>query len=233
LGSVYYGDLPCASWPVHPTTEERPAYLTTDAYPIFVLASTTDPATPYAGALRIFEQAADGYLVTQPGGPHVIFGRGTPCPDELITAFLVEGELPSDRRTRCEPMVPDSFAPLPPATASADGDPGTALLGVDDEANYAPEYWAWDGSGELPVGCLHGGFMTYVANDVGYDVTFDGCEHVGGLAISGTGSIDDVEGTFTMSVTAPGGTEVDYERDAEYAVSVSGTWFGDPVEVDG
>ena len=33
LGSIFYGDLPCSSWPVHPVVDERPAYLTTDAYP--------------------------------------------------------------------------------------------------------------------------------------------------------------------------------------------------------
>ena len=232
LGSIFYGDLPCSSWPVDPVADDRPAYLTTDAYPMLILASTTDPATPYAGALRLFEQAGDGYLVRQPGGPHIIFGRGNPCPDEVVTAFLVDGELPAERETECEPMVPDPFVPLPPASVSADDDPVTALLALDDEASYGAEFWAWDGVEDLAVGCLHGGSMTYAANDVGYDLTFDECELSAGLPVSGTGLIDDVELTFTMSVTAPGRTAVEYLRDA-YAVTVTGTWFGDEVEVEG
>ena len=233
LGSIFYGDLPCASWPVDPVVDERPGYLTTDAYPTLILASTTDPATPYAGALRLFEEAGDGYLVRQPGGPHIIFGRGNPCPDELVTSFLLDGELPAERETECEPMVPDPFVPLAPASASADDDPVTALLAIDDEANYGPEYWAWDGVEDLAVGCLRGGSMTYAANDVGYDLTFDACEISAGLAVSGTGLIDDVEGSFTMSITAPGGTELEYGRDADYAVTVTGTWFGTEVDVEG
>ncbi len=231
LGSVFYGDLPCASWPVHAPTEERPPYITTDDFPILVLASTTDPATPYAGAQRIFEHAADGYLVTQPGGPHVIFGRGNACPDELVTAFLVDGERPA-RETECEPMTPDPYAPLPPASVSGESDPVTAMLGVDDEVNYSPDYWAWDGVEDLVVGCLHGGTLTYTATDEGYGVMLNGCAVSDGLPLSGKGLIDDAEGTFTLTATGPDGTDLAYERDAEYAVTLTGTWFGTDVNVE-
>jgi pimeloyl-ACP methyl ester carboxylesterase len=232
LGSIFYGDLPCASWPAGGADDQRPAYLTTDAYPLFVLASTTDPATPYAGAQRIFEQAGDGYLVTQPGGPHVIFGRGTPCPDEMITAFLVDGVLPSERETECEPMAPDPFIPLPPPSVAADDDPVAVLLAIDDEIYYQPEFWAWDGVKKLQVGCLLGGFVTFAANDVGYDLGLEACELVDGLPLTGEGVIDEVEGTTTMTVTSPGDTDLVYKRDAEYLVTVSGTWFGDAVDIE-
>jgi hypothetical protein len=232
LGSIFYGDLPCTSWPVEPASGRRPAYLTTDAYPMLVLASTTDPATPYVGARRIYERAGDGYLVTQPGGPHIIFGRGNACPDELVTAFLVDGEMP-DRETECEPMTPDPFIPLPPASASADDDPAEVLLAIDDELYYQPEFWAWDGSDELSVGCLYGGSVTYVASDVGFDLTLDDCELVAGLALSGFGVYDEVEGTMRMTAGAPGETGITYERDADYAVRLIGTWFGFPVGPEG
>lgn len=75
--------------------------------------------------------------------------------------------------------------------------------------------------------------MTYGPTNVGYTVTLDACEVVGDLPLSGEGVIDDLAGTFTMRVTAPGGTDVDYQRDADDAVTVTGTWFGDAVDVEG
>lgn len=232
LGSVYYGDLPCASWPVH-AEGGRPANLTTDAYPILVLASTTDPATPYAGALRIVEAAGDGYLITQPGGPHVLFGRGNACPDDLVTALLVDGTLPAERETTCEPMAPDPYYPIPPASADADADPLTVMASIDDEINLSPDYWLWSGAKALNVGCLHGGLMRYTLDEDGSTVTLDACEAIAGLPLSGVGGIRDVEGTFSLDVTAPGGTELRYERDAEGALSVSGAWFGIEIESEG
>ena len=233
LGSVYYGDLPCVSWPVHAPPGARPPHLTTDAYPTLVLASTTDPATPYAGALRLFEAAGDGYLVTQPGGPHVIFGRGNACPDDLVTAYLIDGTLPDERETTCEPMAPDPYYALPPASADASSDPITVMLGIDDEIGLNPDYWAWTGLGTLAIGCLHGGTLSYAPDDIGSDVTMTECEMVAGLPLSGEGQIDDVKGTFSLDVTGPEGTDLSYLRDAEGALSVTGTWFGESVDLEG
>jgi len=228
LGSIFYGDLPCASWPVHPATEARPDYLTDTPFPIVVLASTTDPATPYAGALRIFENATDGYLISQPGGPHVIFGRGNPCPDDLITDLLLDGTLP-ERETTCEPMSPDPYLPVPAASLTDDLGALEAMVATDDEINYSPDYWAWDGVDPLAVGCLNGGRMTYEPTAVGYRVQLRRCELTAGLPLTGHAVIDDVEGTFRLTVESPGGTSLRYLRDADGAVSVTGRWRGERV----
>ena len=173
LGSLFYGDLPCASWPVHPASEARPAYLVTDAFPMLVLASTTDPATPYAGARRIFENAGDGYLVTQPGGPHIIFGRGNPCPDDLVTAFLVAGELPGrprdGRASRWRPIR--TFRSRPHRLQRHRRPAGAA--GGHRRRDRAPRPTTGHGTGSRiwRSGCLHGGTMTYAATDVGSEVT--------------------------------------------------------------
>jgi pimeloyl-ACP methyl ester carboxylesterase len=232
LGSVYYGDLPCASWPVH-AEGARPVNLTTGAYPILVLASTTDPATPYAGAQRIFEAAGDGYLVTQPGGPHVLFGRGNPCPDDLVTALLVDGTLPDERETTCEPMGPDPYYPIPPAAADADADPLVVMGSIDDEINLSPDYWLWTGEKALKVGCLHGGTLRYEVNENGSSLTLDACEMVGGLPLTGSGQIDDVAGSFALDVTGPEGSVLAYNRTPEGDLSVTGTWFGETVDLEG
>lgn len=232
MGSVFYGDMPCASWPFH-AEGPRPPNLVTDAYPILVLASTTDPATPYAGALRIHEAAGDGYLVSQPGGPHVLYGRGNPCPDDIVTDLLLNGVLPAERETTCEPMGPDPYYPLPPMSVDASSDPLTVLASVDDEINLSPDYWVWSGEKALRVGCLLGGTLVYVLDDTGSTVTLEDCEMSAGLALTGTAQINDVRGSFSLSATAPDGVDVTYERDAEGSLSVEGTWFGEPVDEDG
>ncbi|HEY7464529.1 MAG TPA: alpha/beta fold hydrolase, partial [Candidatus Limnocylindria bacterium] len=229
LGSIFYGDLPCAYWPVHPPNDDRPAYLTDTLFPVFVLASTKDPATPYPGALRIYRHLDDGYLIVQPGGPHIIFGRGARCPDDLITAFLVAGDRPSRRRVVCDPVGPDPYVRIPAARV---GDyPGAlvAMRRVDDELNYNADYWSWDGIGRLAVGCLQDGNLRYHAYAKGYRVALRGCALTSGLALTGTATIDDFAGTFRMHVRAPGGTNLRYVRDAGGHRSVTGTFRGHPV----
>lgn len=229
LGSIFFGDLPCAYWPVGSATEARPQPLTATPFPVWVLASTADPATPIVGALRIFERLDDGYLIVQEGGPHVIFGRGDPCPDEPVTTFLLSGELPETRRIDCAVDAVDPYVPLA-APAVADY-PGAleAMWSIDDEINYAADYWNWGGVDPLAFGCLLGGSIRYEATDEGYAVELDGCEMTLGLPLTGEAIIDDVAGTFELSVTAPGGTDLRYFRDEDGGTSVEGEFEGDAV----
>ena len=97
LGSGYFLDLPCAYWPSH-GPETRPAYLGDTPYPVFILGATWDPYTPYANAQRLAAHLDNSYLITQPGGPHVISYRGEACPDELLDAYLLSGTLPDSSR---------------------------------------------------------------------------------------------------------------------------------------
>ena len=62
----------------------RPAPLIAEGVPTLVMVGTADPATPIGNAHRIVEHLADGYLVIEEGGPHVIFGWGHPCPDDIV-----------------------------------------------------------------------------------------------------------------------------------------------------
>ena len=220
LGSIFYGDLPCAYWPVHPATEARPTYLTSTPFPVFVLASTTDPATPYAGAKRIYEHLRDGYLITTPGGPHIIFGRGLTCPDEAVTAFLVDGTLPAERSAECPFLGTDPYVPIPSAV-SADESTLDTLAVIDDEINYNVDFWEWDGSDTLTFGCWHGGTIGYEASDAGYAATLTDCAFTGGLPLSGEASIND-DGSFSLSVIAPSG-ELTYSRDVDGNSTATGT----------
>ena len=58
-----------------------------------MLGATADPATPVGNGVAVYGRLDDGYLITQQGGPHVIFGRGNACPDDIVTAFLVKVRL--------------------------------------------------------------------------------------------------------------------------------------------
>jgi pimeloyl-ACP methyl ester carboxylesterase len=231
LGSVFYGDLPCAYWPAHPATAARPAPLVNTPYPVFVLASSTDPATPYAGALRIYNRLNDAYLIVQPGGPHIIFGRGNACPDDLVTAYLVDGTVPVQRRTFCDWAGVDPYVAIPAKTVDRHADALGVMAAVDDEINNNGDYWNWDGTGTLRYGCLDGGRIAYVANDAGANLKLDACAFSVGLPLSGRGILDSTNGTFALTVTGPPGTSLAYTRNADGVRSVSGTWFGSPVSI--
>ena len=231
IGSVFYGDLPCAYWPAHPPNNDRPDYLTDTPYPIFVLGSTWDPATPFAGALRIFREADDAYLIVTPGGPHVIFGRGNECPDELITAWLVDGERPNQRRTNCDFMGTDPYVPIPAVRVSDYKNGLAAMSATDDEIYNSPDFWNWEQVGTLRIGCLEGGWIRWTATDDGFRMRLTDCEFTAGFPLSGRGEINDTDGTFSLDITSPGGTELSYFRDADGNRSVTGTFKGARVTV--
>jgi pimeloyl-ACP methyl ester carboxylesterase len=231
IGSDFYGDLPCAYWPAHPPNNDRPAYLTDTPYPIFVLASTWDPATPYPGALRIFNHADDAYLIVTPGGPHVIFGRGNECPDALVTAWIVDGERPAHRRTNCDFMGTDPYAPIP-AKSIDDYKTGLAAMSAtDDEIYNSPDYWNWDFVDPLQIGCLKGGSLRWTPTDDGARIRLTGCTFTAGFPLTGRGEINDTDGTFSLDITSPGGTKLSYFRDADGNRSVTGTFRGSKVAV--
>ncbi len=227
MGSIFYGDLPCASWPARPEPG-RPPYLTDTPFPVFVLGATWDPATPFAGAQRIFSHLSDGYLIVQPGGPHIIFGRGNACPDDTITAYLLHGTRPASRTTTCDFHGVDDYARIPAAQVDTYRTALAAMRATDDELNNNADYWSWDGSGTLRVGCLFGGSMAYTATADGSRVRLRDCALTRGLPLTGRATIDDTDGTFQLEVTAPGGTDLKYDRDADGHRSVSGTYRGEP-----
>jgi pimeloyl-ACP methyl ester carboxylesterase len=233
LGSIFYGDLPCAFWPSHPPTQARPDYLRSTPFPVFVLGSTFDPATAYPNAVRIASHLKDGYLIIAEGGPHVIFGRGNACPDDLITAFLVDGTRPSSRSIRCDFTGTDPYVSIPAKQVQGYDDALDAMTATDDEINTSADYWGWDGGDDLVYGCLFGGTIRYHAVAAGYRETLTGCAFTSGLPLTGTATINTNKETFRLDVTSPGGTKLSYRRDADGNTSVTGTWFGQPVSLAG
>ena len=234
LRSGFYGDLPCLFWP--PGVEPLQAKpLRAEGIPTLVLGSTADPATPLAGAEQVYLNLADGYLITTEGGPHVTFGWGQACPDDIVTAFLVEGKSPEQRETTCPGIVAEAYVPLPPADAAAFENPLEALLSADTEINYLPEYYYWDVETPTSVGCPHGGILAFEAGDKGDAFTLTNCAFSAGFAMNGTGLYSYSDGSFNLNVSVAGPVEATgelvYKRNRNGAIRVTGEYAGEKVEL--
>jgi pimeloyl-ACP methyl ester carboxylesterase len=232
FGSLFYGDLPCAFWPQTSTYAARPAPLKADGIPTLVLGATADPATPYQNGVEVFSRLSDGYQVTETGGPHIIFGWGVSCVDDLVTAFLVDDQAPP-RKTTCEGVVVDEFVPLAPRNAADFADPLEAMASADDEIYYLPEYYYWDYETPTAVGCPYGGRLAFELSDSGEAFTLEACAFSEGFVMTGDGSYDYDSEVFTLSVTVSGlaSGRLTYTRDADGNLFVTGEYDGRQVEL--
>jgi pimeloyl-ACP methyl ester carboxylesterase len=84
---------PCAFWPVPPTSE--PHVPQVEGLPATLVISVTgDPATPYQAGVDLAE-ALGGTLLSVEGNQHTVALRGNRCVDDLVTAYLVDLQLPA------------------------------------------------------------------------------------------------------------------------------------------
>ena len=206
LSSLLYADLPCAYWP-HATDDlTRPDYLLAEGVPTLVLGATSDPATPYSNGVSVYENLADGYLITQEFGPHVIFGYGNPCPDDLVTDFLVNDVVPAERETVCEGYLIDDHVPVAPRTAAGFGSPRKALSAMEAEINYLAEYYYWDGFTPTTVGCNYGGTLEFAPNNAGTRVNFtlNKCAFTQNFIMTGAGYYNSNTDRFVLTVSVDG-----------------------------
>ena len=215
LGSSVVAELPCAFWPYRPTDPARPEALVAEGIATLVLGATADPATPHQQGIDVWGRLAEGYSISQTGGPHVIFGRGNECPDVAVTAFIVDGEVPTV--SECEGYVVDYYPPLFPLGLSEFPDAFTFLTAVEDEVTYLPEYWYWDGYDETAAGCRHGGTLTMGPTEVGYSFEFDSCAFAADGPLTGRAEYDTENDVFTMEQIAVGSEDClfSYERSGE------------------
>jgi pimeloyl-ACP methyl ester carboxylesterase len=88
----------CAFWPVPPTTEAHTPHVA-GLVPTLVVSTTGDPATPYQAGVDLAHQLG-GRLLTFEGTQHTASLHGDQCIDKAVTAYLINGTLPSEG-TRC------------------------------------------------------------------------------------------------------------------------------------
>ncbi|HET9906250.1 MAG TPA: alpha/beta fold hydrolase [Anaerolineales bacterium] len=229
LASIIYGDFPCAYWPYATSDLARPDYLTLPDVPTFVLGATADPATPVGNGINVFQHLANGYLITQQGGPHVIFGRGNECPDLIITDFLVNDVVPAEREITCDGFLMDEYVPISPRFAAAFKTPRNALSAVETEIYYLPEYFYWDGFTSTDVGCTYGGTLNFTTNNAGtrYLFNLDKCAFTTNFIMTGSGFYNLNNDRFVLEVKTTGRWKCDlkYVRSGE-RINITGRCDG-------
>ena len=233
LSSIFYGDVPCAFWPHASKDGSRPAPLIAENIPTLVLGATADPATPVSNGQAVFSRLSDGYLVTQEGGPHVTFGRGVSCVDDLITDFLVNDQPPAKRETTCEGTVTDDFVLLAPVNAAQFNDLLETFYSVDNEIYYLPEYYYWDVFTPTSVACPFGGTLSFETTDTGDSLSLVDCSFSSGFAMTGSGSNNYDENGFSLDVHVSGlkSGALTYTRDGNGAIHIVGTYGGEAVDL--
>lgn len=220
LASLLSADLPCAYWPNAITDLVRPEYLALEGVPTLVLGATADPATPVGNGINVYQHLADGYLITQNNGPHVIFGRGNECPDALVTDFLVNDIVPAQRETVCDGFVMDTYVPNSPKSAKSFKNVRQALSSIETEIDYLPEFFYWDAFTPTSVGCSNGGVFGFAPSsttDSVYDFALNKCAFVSDFVMSGTGSYNVNTDKFILKVMTTGRWRCDltYDRIGE------------------
>jgi pimeloyl-ACP methyl ester carboxylesterase len=103
VASPHFGEalvndyIRCAEWPVLP--DPLTPVTAPGAPPILVVSTTGDPATPYEAGVRVAALLERGVLVTNEGDGHTVVADGKACIDDLVVAYLVDGEPPPDGTT--------------------------------------------------------------------------------------------------------------------------------------
>ena len=235
LASIIYGDLPCAYWPKASSDLTRPDYLVAEGVPTLVLGATADPATPVRHGINVYQHLADGYLITTEGGPHVTFGYGNECPDALVTDFLVSDNVPLQPETVCEGVVADEFVPVAPRTAKSFSDPLEALLAIETEIDYLPEFYYWDGYTPTSVGCTYGGTLYFETDEAGttYNFEVNHCQSVANLSLTGSGFHDTEKNYMGADFKMAGRwtCTVHYERMGDH-ITATGKCNGKPFHLE-
>jgi pimeloyl-ACP methyl ester carboxylesterase len=193
LGDVYYADMACLFWPDTGAPTARPEPVTDPPYPLLVLTADTDPNTPTEAAHTVLQRTVDDVaLITQDGGPHVVFGRGEPCVDGPVTTFVTTGRLPARPVTVCPGEVAWSYLQNPPVEARGYVTPRvTASLLLQAVINN-PTFLSWPGTSPLEIGCDRGGSARYVLDpDSTVQVTLADCEWTEGVPVNGTVTVED------------------------------------------
>lgn len=230
---AYYAErLVCALWPKQGPSA-RPAPYSGGDWPTLVLTSDADPITPSVMAYAVSDSARNASVVVMEGGPHVILGRGLSCPDEIVTALMLEGTLPAAHSQLCRQ---DLLSPYTPLTLTDGVTPLALGQAVDVELWLSPTLYVWDYATPFTTGCDHGGTLSVSAGRNGTEYRFQACALWPDITLDGkalyaeNGSPDD---GFSMQVTVGGaatGRIVYVANTVTGAEHLSGTWNGTEVD---
>jgi pimeloyl-ACP methyl ester carboxylesterase len=223
--------LACAYWP-ETGPVERPAPFAGGDYPTLILNADTDPITPVTMAYSVFDHVQNGYLVVMEGGPHVIWGRGLACPDQIVGNLLFDGTLPDAQVQICRQEFVEGYEPLTLTDPAQAADPLRLARSLQTELYQSYPFYSWGGEEPMTIGCDHGGTVTISAGEGGTDYAFANCSWWPEVMLNGNGLlVEDGEPydalTLTLSVSGAHAGEISYTNwTMTEAAALSGTWDG-------
>jgi pimeloyl-ACP methyl ester carboxylesterase len=91
---IVWGAEPCAAGAFAPIAPAPKA--TTETPTIVIVATTHDPATPLPFAALLADEVGNAVVITREGDGHTAYREGSPCIDDAIDGFLMDGVLPAD-----------------------------------------------------------------------------------------------------------------------------------------
>ena len=233
LGSVFLSGAACHAWPLAPGSPPSASLPASATFPVFVLTASADPVTPPAIARRLaarYAATTDVYLIETSDGAHVTFGRGDSCPDHAIVDFLVDGRRPRTEHVICPGNLLYTYTGIVVQEPGEDAASYQARS-LDAELLAHPDYNAWDGTGELALGCRFGGRLVVTAESEADMIQVEGCAVVDGNPMTGTGQYRD-DGTVRFDVTFPrGGFRYELTEDGDW--ELEGTFDGRPIRDGG
>src|SRR4029450_6606953 len=136
------------------------------------LNADADPITPITMSYAILDTAKNSYMVAMKNGPHLIWGRGLSCPDEIVFALMFDGTPPEEKEQVCSQELVGSYTALTLTDVAAAGDAFRVARAVETEIAQSPELADWDGGDPLAVGCSFGGVVEGGAAGGGTGYTF-------------------------------------------------------------
>ena len=225
----------CAYWPQQGPLD-RPDQFAGGDYPTIILNGDADPITPIEQSYRIMDNLKNGYMVAMQGGPHVIWGRGLACPDQIVTALMIDGTLPEAPEQVCTQDLIAEYTRLTLTDPADAANPLAVAQALETELYQSLGLGNWEGEDPLTIGCNHGGSVTIsLGPDDATAYSFATCAWWPGMVIDGTG-LDIANGepgdAFSLDLTISG----DHQGQIAYrnntfteAWVISGTFDGAPI----
>jgi pimeloyl-ACP methyl ester carboxylesterase len=235
LRSYFMERIACAYWPNQGPANRPPVFSGGD-YPTLVLNGEADPITPPSMAYTVLDEARNAYGVFMQNGPHVIWGRGHACPDDIVYDLMIDGTLPVAKEQLCSQDFLTSYPPLTLTDAAQKSDAFAVAQAVDSELGLSIPYSAWDGFSPLTFACDHGGRISVAGSDRGTGFTFTDCRFWPDVTVNGTGfqssGTDNDDRVLTLEIVGPtsGNLVLRYSL-RDDAFSLSGTWGGEPARL--
>jgi hypothetical protein len=239
LDGGFYSDITCVYWPDSPSEDATDPPLTAEGIPTLVLNATLDPATPYENGEAVFNRLADGYHIYVKGGEHGTYLGEEACPDDYVTNFLVNGQLPEDREIECtwQNEVMWSYQQPNKMTVSqlTSDDIPQFMLTTDFDILFTPEFLFDSGKrGEIETACPYGGKMAFELDKESKisNFEFTECEYTEDFVMTGTGYFNTDNGDRGLDVDVSGTKtgHITFELIIDpQSISVTGTYGGQTI----